>query len=396
MDGVRTASRFLLAILITFLLTRYWLGGGPGADLAGRRAALAPQRGGAIAAAPTAQPFQEPNTPRPAIPADLLRLSDADEQINIRVYAATNRGVVNITTAATGGGFFGDEATASGSGSGFVIDRLGHILTNNHVVEGADSVQITLPDGSSRDARVIGADASNDVAVIQADVPAGTLTPLALGESTGLVVGQKVLAIGNPFGLERTLTTGIISSLDRSIHAKNGRTIKGIIQTDAAINPGNSGGPLLNPRGEVIGMNTAILSQVGQSSGIGFAVPIGSIKRILRPLIEQGRIIRGDLGLTRVMRTGDGLLVLALTEGGPAERAGLQPPQVRRFRRGNMVFTRPDPETADLITAIDGKPVKTSDELLAEVETHAPGTEVVVTVIRAGKPVQVPVTLGES
>jgi len=396
MDGVRTASRFLLAILITFLLTRYWLGGGPGADPAGRRAAFAPQRGGAIAATPTAQPFQEPNTPRPEIPADLLRLSDADEQINIRVYAATNRGVVNITTAATGGGFFGDEATASGSGSGFVIDRLGHILTNNHVVEGADSVQITLPDGSSRDARVIGADASNDVAVIQADVPADALTPLPLGESTGLVVGQKVLAIGNPFGLERTLTTGIISSLDRSIHAKNGRTIKGIIQTDAAINPGNSGGPLLNPRGEVIGMNTAILSQVGQSSGIGFAVPIGSIKRILRPLIEQGRIIRGDLGLTRVMRTGDGLLVLALTEGGPAERAGLQPPQVRRFRRGNMVFTRPDPETADLITAIDGKPVKTSDELLAEVETHAPGTEVVVTVIRAGKPVQVPVTLGES
>ena len=400
MDGLRTTSRILLAILITFVITRTWLGGGAGDNAAPRPAVLAPndRPGAPVAPAgrPPIEPFQEPNIARPPIPDDLLRLSDADEQINIRVYAAANKGVVNITTAAATVGFFGDETTSSESGSGFVIDRQGHIVTNNHVVEGADSVRITLPDGSSRDARVIGADASNDVAVIQVDVPADTLTPLALGDSTNLVVGQKVLAIGNPFGLERTLTTGIISSLDRSINAKNGRAIKGIIQTDAAINPGNSGGPLLNPRGEVIGMNTAILSQVGQSAGIGFAVPIGSIKRILRPLIEQGKITRGDLGLTRVMRTGEGLIALALTEGGPAEQAGLRPPQVRKFRRGNMVFTRPDPETADLIIAIDGKPVRTFDELLAEVETHPPGSEVIVTVLRSGKKVEVPVTLGAS
>ena len=277
-----------------------------------------------------------------------------------------------------------------------MIDTQGHILTNNHVVEGADSLQITLPDGSTRDAEIVGADASNDVAVIRAAIPAGTLTPLALGDSTNLLVGQKVLAIGNPFGLERTLTTGIISSLDRTIQAKNGRKIKGIIQTDAAINPGNSGGPLLNPRGEVIGMNTAILSQVGQSAGIGFAVPINSIKRILRPLIDKGRVVRGDLGLTQVFRTNDGLLVVKLVDGGPAERAGLRPPQVKRYRRGNMIFTRPDPETADLIVAVDGKPVQTYDELLVEVETHPPGTEVTVTVLRQGKRVEVPVTLGES
>lgn len=331
----------------------------------------------------------------PPLPAELIKAVDADEQINIRVYAAANKGVVNIITAASAAGLFGDESTSNGSGSGFVIDGQGHILTNNHVVEGADSVRVTLPDGSSREARVVGADASNDVAVIQVDVPADALIPLPLGESTNLVVGQKVLAIGNPFGLERTLTTGIISSLDRSIQAKNGRTIKGIIQTDAAINPGNSGGPLPNPRGEVIGMNTAILSQVGQSAGIGFAVPIGSIKRILRPLIENGRVIRGDLGL-RVVGTNKGLLVVSLIEGGPADQAGVRPLQVRRFLRGNTFMAQPDLESADLIVAVDGKPVRTSEELLAEVETHLPGSQVVLTVVRADKTRQVPVTLGEA
>jgi S1-C subfamily serine protease len=219
---------------------------------------------------------------------------------------------------------------------------------------------------------------------------------MVLGDSSRLLVGQKVLALGNPFGLERTLTTGIISSLDRSIKAKNGRTIKGIIQTDAAINPGNSGGPLLNSRGEVIGMNTAILSQVGQSAGISFTVPINAIKRILRPLIEQGRVIRADLGLTRVYRTSEGLLVLGLAEGGPAERAGLRPIQVRRVRYGNMVVPRIDPASADLIVAIDGKPVKTYEDLLTEVEARAPGDDVVISVIRDGREVDVPVTLGKS
>jgi S1-C subfamily serine protease len=201
-----------------------------------------------------------------------------------------------------------------------------------------------------------------------------------------------VLALGNPFGLERTLTTGIISSLDRSIKAQNSRTIKGIIQSDAAVNPGNSGGPLLNSRGEVIGMNTAILSQVGQSAGISFAVPINSIKRILRPLIEEGRVVRADLGLSRVYRTAKGVLVLGVVEGGPAEEAGLRPIQARRTRYGPVIV----PESADLIVAIDGKPVKTYEDLLTEVEAHAPGDKVVVKVIRNGKAVDVPVKLGKS
>jgi len=303
---------------------------------------------------------------------------------------------VNITTAASAVGLFGDEPTTGGSGSGFVIDRDGHILTNYHVIEGADSVQVSLHDGSTREAKLVGADASNDVAVIRVEAPAGLLVPVALGDSSRLLVGQKVLALGNPFGLERTLTTGIISSLDRSIKAKNGRTIKGIIQTDAAINPGNSGGPLLNSRGEVIGMTTAILSNVGQSAGIGFAVPITSIRRILRPLIEQGHVTRADLGLTRVYRTREGLLVLGVVEGGPADRAGLRPLQLRRFRYGGAIITRPDPESADLIVSIGGKPIRTHDELLAEVEAHAPGEDVVVTVIRGGKQVDVPVTLGKT
>jgi S1-C subfamily serine protease len=339
--------------------------------------------------------YRLPAVEPPAIPADVLKSADADEQINIRVYQAVNKSVVNITTATEAVGLFGDESS-SGTGSGFVIDRQGHILTNYHVVEGADTVQVTLFDGSTHDARIIGEDASNDVAVVQIRVAADRLVPVALGDSSRLLFGQKILALGNPFGLERTLTTGIISSLDRSLRAKNDRMIKGIIQTDAAINPGNSGGPLLNSRGEVIGMNTAIISQVGQSAGISFAVPINAIQRILKPLIEYGRVIRADLGVTRVFKTSEGLLVLSVAEDGPAERAGLQPIRMKVVRYGSVLYRRLDPESADIIVAIDGKPVHNVDELLTEVEAHSPGQVVTVTVLRGGRSVDVPVTLGQS
>ncbi len=372
MGGLKSLSAHVMTALVTIALMMLWVGS--------RDA----RRVGVAAKVPVFEP-----TP---IPVDILKGVDADEQVNIRVYANTNRGVVNITTAASSIGLFGDELTTGGSGSGFVIDREGHLLTNYHVIEGADTVQVTLADGSAHEAKVIGADASNDLAVIKIDVPAEQLIPLNLGDSSGLLVGQKVLALGNPFGLERTLTTGIISSLDRSIKAKNGRTIKGIIQSDAAVNPGNSGGPLLNSKGEVIGMNTAIISQVGQSAGISFAVPINSIKRILRPLIEEGRVVRADLGLSRVYRTSQGLLVLGVVEDGPAEKAGLRPIQARRTRYGTVVV----PESADLIVSIDGKPVKTYEDLLTEVEARAPGDSVVLKVIRNGKAVDVPVKLGRS
>ena len=329
--------------------------------------------------------------------ADALKDLDAEERNNVVVYASVNKSVVNITTESEVQGFFGAEETSTGTGSGFVVDKQGHILTNFHVIQGADVVRATLFDGSAHPARVVGVDASNDVAVLKVEAEADKLNPVTLGDSSRVLVGQKIMAIGNPFGLERTLTTGIVSSLDRSLKAKNGRMIKGIIQTDAAINPGNSGGPLLNSRGQVIGMNTAIISSVGQSAGVSFAVPINSISRILRQLIEQGRVIRAELGVSRVYTTEEGLLVLAIAEGGPAERAGIRPIQVKIERLGPGFVRRSlDPDSADLIVAVDHKRVKTVDELLTEVEKHQPDEEVRITIIREGRPMDVSVQLGRS
>ncbi|MDB5351231.1 MAG: trypsin-like serine protease with C-terminal domain [Planctomycetota bacterium] len=332
----------------------------------------------------------------PSVPPPLPDTGqDPDEQINIRVYQADNRGVVNITNVSGGSPYNDEESSTGGTGSGFLIDSAGHILTNYHVVSGAESLEVTLFDGSTHPAKVIGVDPSNDVAVVRIAVPKDKLAPLALGDSAHLLVGQKVLALGNPFGLQRTLTTGIISSLDRSIRAKNGRTIKGIVQTDAAINPGNSGGPLLNSRGEVIGITTAILSPVGQSAGIGFAVPINTIKRILKPLIERGRVVRADLGLKQVYPTDQGLYIVDLVEGGPADRAGLKPLEIVIERFGRYTRRRPDPDSADRIVAIDGKPVRTVEDLLNEIEAHSPGEVVKVRVVREGKARDVDVTLGQ-
>jgi S1-C subfamily serine protease len=345
---------------------------------------------------PVVQPRPAPDPQAPLPPEDLLKELDPDERNNVRVYAAANKGVVNITTEANGTGFFGDE-TSTGTGSGFVFDKQGRILTNFHVVQYANSVRVTLFDGSQHDARVIGADASTDVAVLVINVPADKLFPLTLGDSSIVLVGQKILALGNPFGLERTLTAGIISSLERSLKAKNGRTIKGIIQTDAAINPGNSGGPLLNSKGQVIGLNTAIVSQVGQSAGISFAVPINAISRILDQLIANGRVIRADLGITRVYSTGNGLRVIDLTERGPADQAGIKPIRVRVEQIAPGIIQKSvDRESADLIVAIEHNRVRSVEELLNEVEKHHPGDIIHVTVLRDGKPLDIPVRLGRS
>jgi S1-C subfamily serine protease len=326
----------------------------------------------------------------------VLKDLDPDERNNVMVYAAANKSVVNITTEAEASGFFGEE-TSTGSGSGFVIDKQGHVLTNFHVVQGASSVRVRLFDGSAQEGQVIGFDASNDVAVLLIRVPAEKLFPLPLGDSSKVLVGQKILALGNPFGLERTLTSGIVSSLERSLKTKNGRTIKGIIQTDAAINPGNSGGPLLNSKGQVIGMNTAIVSNVGQSAGISFAVPINAIARILRQLIENGKVIRADLGITRVYATGEGLLVMSVVEGGAADRAGIQPVRLRVEQIAPGFVRRSlDPDSADLIVAIEHKRVRTVEELLNEVEKHRPGETIRVTVVRDGQPMDIRVELGKS
>jgi S1-C subfamily serine protease len=339
-------------------------------------------------------PVADSKTPAP--PEDVLKELDPEERNNVLAYAAVNKSVVNITSESEGAGFFGDE-TSTGTGSGFVIDKQGHVLTNYHVIQGAAAVRVTLFDGLAQSAKIVGIDASNDVAVLQIKASADKLFPVTFGDSSRVLVGQKIMALGNPFGLERTLTTGIVSSLDRSLKAKNGRMIKGIIQTDAAINPGNSGGPLLNSRGQVIGVNTAIISQVGQSAGISFAVPINAITRILRPLIENGKVIRADLGITRVYATGEGLLVLALVDGGPAEQAGIQPAQIKEERLG-LGFVRRfvDTDSADLIVAIEHQRVKTGDELLTEVEKHQPGDVIRVTVVRDGQPTDIQVRLGQS
>jgi S1-C subfamily serine protease len=388
---MRTFLTHAAAVLLTLALVALWLVGRGGPP--GRREPTTAAGARVSKAAPPAVPYELPDTPRPELPADVLACVDADEQVNVRVYEAANRGVVNIT-AASASGIFGE--VGADTGSGFVIDPQGHILTNYHVVADAQVLQVTLFDGSNYRAELVGVDPNNDVAVVRVEAPREAIVPLPLGDSGNLKVGQKVLAVGNPFGLERTLTTGIISSLDRSIRSKNGRTIKGIIQTDAAINPGNSGGPLLNTRGEVIGMNTAIVSQVNQSAGIGFAVPINAIKRILKPLIERGRVIRADLGLREVFVTDRGLYIIDLDEDGPAARAGLKPIEVVVERLGRYYRRRPDPDAADRIVAIDGKPVRSVDDLLTEVEAHQPGDTVTVTTVRNGRRRDVRVVLGST
>ncbi len=404
--GQRLLSHVLTALLTVVLIVAFFgdrlgLRRGPVlAQIPGRARSQSPPHPAPVDPSSPIVPARKAVDASPPLPEDILKELDPDERNNIRVYNAANKSVVNITTEAEVGGFFGDD-TSTGCGSGFVIDKQGHILTNFHVVHENDasrvSIQVKLFDGSAHEAKIIGSDATNDVAVLAIRVPKEKLFPLSFGDSGAVMVGQKILALGNPFGLERTLTSGIVSSLDRSIKAKNGRTIKGIIQTDAAINPGNSGGPLLNSRGLVIGVNTAIVSHVGQSAGISFAVPINSISRILGQLIENGRVVRADLGIAKVYATGEGLLVMAIVEGGPAARAGVQPVRMKVERIAPGFVRRSlDPESADLIVAVDHVRVRTVEELLTEIEKHRPGETVRVTVVRDGQPVDIVVELGQS
>ncbi len=267
-------------------------------------------------------------------------------------------------------------------------------MTNFHVVDGANQIQVTLFDGTNYPAQVVGVDPDTDVAVLKINAPADSLYPVVFGSSSNLLVGQRVFAIGNPFGFERTLSTGIISSLNRSLPAKRTkRIIKSIIQIDAAINPGNSGGPLLDSHGRMIGMNTAIYSSTGESAGVGFAIPINTIARVVPQLIQNHRVIRPDAGIDQVMLTDRGLRIITLVPGGPAEKAGLQGPKIERKRQGPFLIESRNLAAADIVDAIDGKPVRTGDEFLDVIESKRPGDQVVLTVIRAGKQVQVPLRL---
>ncbi len=344
----------------------------------------------------------EPSNPLGAPPREFLGDEyTPEERTNIAVYEKCNRSVVHITTRSVlPERFFLIETqqVEEGAGSGAVIDKHGNILTNNHVVAGAKEMRVTLYDGETYTASLVGQDSANDIAVIRIEAPPNALHPVEFGDSERLRVGQKVYAIGNPFGLERTLTTGIISSLNRQLPSQAGRTMKSIIQIDAALNRGNSGGPLLDSRGRFIGMNTAIASETGSNTGVGFAIPVNTARRVVPQLLEHGRVIRADSGITRVFQTEKGLLIVSVAEGGPAERAGLQGFRLVRKenRRGPFVFseTHIDPDSADLIVALDGQKCRTVDELLTLVEQKRPGEEIVVTVVRQGRELQVPVILG--
>src|SRR5579864_5770317 len=286
---------------------------------------------------------------------------DPEEQNNITVYKRNIPAVVNITSRAMAFDFFYGLVPQEGQGSGFIIDKEGHILTNYHVIAEARQVEVTLHNRRKYKAQVIGTDRSHDLAVIKISAP--DLTPATLGDSKSLVVGQKVYAIGNPFGLAGTLTRGIVSSI-RSVQEPDGVRIDEAIQTDAAINPGNSGGPLLNWHGEVIGINTMIASNVGQSAGIGFAIPINTAKAVLNDLVTLGRVRRPALGVTTVpidpqiadqmgLAADYGLLIVQVVPGGAADNAGLRGGSQRAFL-GNI----PISVGGDLIVAIDGEQVQ--------------------------------------
>ena len=323
----------------------------------------------------------------------------SEEQNNIRVYEAVNQSVVHITTQSLQGEtLLLFETSTEGSGSGSVLDRQGHILTNYHVIEGARQIQATLHDGQSYTAELVGQDPLNDIAVLHINAPLERLQPITWGDSAQLKIGQKIFAIGNPFGLERTLTVGIISSLNRILPSRNGRTMKSIIQIDAALNQGNSGGPLLNSAGQFVGMNTAIASQSGENTGVGFSISANTIRRVIPELIKNGRITRPDIGITRVYQTDRGLMIARMTPGGPAEQAGLQGFRLlrRQNRRGPFVFdeTRIDQSQADLIVAVDQHKIVTVDEFLTLIERKKPGDQVLITVIRKQRKLDIPVVLG--
>jgi len=315
----------------------------------------------------------------------------------VAVYEQVNRSVVHINTRGVASqGFFLLEVPTSGEGSGVVIDRTGHILTNYHVIEEAREIRATLFDGKSYEAGIVGADPPNDLAVLRIDAPAESLHPVTFGDSTRLRVGQWAFAIGNPFGLERTLSMGVISSVNRPLETRRVK-FKQLIQIDADINPGNSGGPLLDSRGRMVGLNTVIASSTGQSAGVGFAIPVTTIAQIVPELIEHGRVVRGDIGIQAVYQSDQGLLIAELTPGGAAERAGLKGPQVvvDRRRQGGYVFERRylDRSAADRIVGLDGQEVRSAGDFRTIIESKKPGDEVVVNIVRNGKRLDVRVTL---
>ncbi|MBZ0303228.1 MAG: trypsin-like peptidase domain-containing protein [Anaerolineae bacterium] len=341
-----------------------------------------------------------PLAPTPTLlPDSVFAEMDARDQVMVNLYDRVSPSVVHIISRQqTVNPFFGSYSS-EGTGSGFFFDTSGHIITNYHVIANASEVDVILVNGDSISAQLVGVDRENDLAVLQIDTSGETTLPLTLGVSTTLRVGQSVVAIGNPYGLDRTLTTGTVSALGRRLQTQQGALVGQAIQTDAAINPGNSGGPLLNLHGEVIGINTAINSPTGGSVGIGFAVPSDVIQRVVPELIANGKYTHPDIGL-QVAELGTevspgsngvsrGLLIVDVTANGPADQAGLRAAQVST-QRGRYVFSG-----GDIIIAVDGQPMYGRDDMLIYLEDHyRPGDTTTVTAVRDGQNVDVPLTLG--
>ena len=333
-----------------------------------------------------------PAPPRPVTPRGPLA---AEELNNIAVFKAASPSVVNITALGLERDFLSRnvQQVPQGTGTGFVWDTQGHIVTNFHVIQEASGARVTLADQTSFRAELVGTFPDRDIAVLKIAAPAAKLKALPVGSSRDLQVGQQVYAIGNPFGLEQTLTTGIVSALNREIESVTRRLIRGAIQTDAAINPGNSGGPLLDSAGRLIGVNTAIFSPSGASAGIGFAIPVDEVNRIVPRLIRDGRMVRPALGVTsggpeinRALGLPKGVALLRIHRGGPAAKAGL-----KAFSRGDGGIV-----PGDVITAINDEPIETADDMLNALEKLNPGDAATLTLWRAGATRRLSVTLAES
>ncbi|MFK7809581.1 MAG: S1C family serine protease, partial [Saprospiraceae bacterium] len=317
---------------------------------------------------------------------------NSSEIATIALFEEATPSVAFITTSSMRRDYWSRNVTEipRGSGSGFTWDKEGHIVTNYHVVKGADRAQVTLADQSTWEAKLIGFEASKDLAILKIEAPRNQLIPIPRGRSNDLMVGQSVLAIGNPFGLDQTLTTGIISALGREIESVSGVPIRDVIQTDAAINPGNSGGPLLNSSGELIGVNTAIYSPSGAYAGIGFSIPVDVVKSVVPDLIQFGRLMRPTLGVELASnqiasRLGlEGVLIVNVIENSAAEKAGLRP--TLRDRSGNI-------ELGDIIIGIDSETIADRNDLVLALENYKPGEQVVVRVIRNDQAMDVNLSL---
>ncbi|MDA0813567.1 MAG: trypsin-like peptidase domain-containing protein [Verrucomicrobia bacterium] len=324
--------------------------------------------------------------PRPVSPRGDI---GPNEQATIDLVNQVSPSVVFVSTKAVRRertGFFEMKVyeVPQGTGSGFVWDKAGHIVTNLHVIADSDGTDVTLMDGSTWEAELVGSEVDKDIAVLQIDAPAEKLTPITVGESANLQVGQHVMAVGNPFGLDYTCTTGIIGGLGREIEAANKHPIQGVIQTDAAINPGNSGGPLVDSAGRLIGVNTAIFSPTGTSAGIGFAVPVDTVNRIVPQIINHGKVVKPDIGMSVQRLSQFGLVVTRVVRGSGAANAGIKPIAYDRWGRTYI---------QDILIAVEGISVTTERDVFRIIDNKQIGDKITVTILRNGAKLDVEIVL---